>query len=130
MFHLLFLFHLSQISKVSTAVIDPDFSKMQSIVVSDPADPTKLLVVVNVAALGRRNLELVRMIPVPYFESGTAYEIILGNNSVTYSGTGSSLTKFFIKSCSHNGFCSSGIGFFFLYKYNCWEKLLQRCLQP
>jgi len=72
----------NEISKVSTAVIDPDFSKMQSIVVSDPADPTKLLVVVNVAALGRRNLELVRMIPVPYFESGTAYEIILDYHTI------------------------------------------------
>ncbi len=72
----------NEISKVSTAIIDPDFSKMQSIVVSDPADPTKLLVVVNVAALGRRNLELVRMIPVPYFESGTAYEIILDYHTI------------------------------------------------
>ena len=72
----------NEISKVSTAVLDPDFSKMQSIVVSDPNDPTMLLVVVNVAALGRRNLELVKMIPVPYFESGQAYEIMLDYHTI------------------------------------------------
>ena len=72
----------NEISKVSTAVLDPDFSKMQSIVVSDPNDPSMLLVVVNVAALGRRNLELVKMIPVPYFESGQAYEIILDYHTI------------------------------------------------
>ena len=72
----------NQISKISTAVLDPDFSKMQSIVVSDPNDPTKLLVVINMAALGRRNLELVKMTPVPYFESSTAYEIILDYHTI------------------------------------------------
>jgi len=72
----------NQISKISTAVLDPDFSKMQSIVVSDPNDPTKLLVVINMAALGRRNLELVKMTPVPYFESNTAYEIILDYHTI------------------------------------------------
>ena len=72
----------NEISKVSTAVLDPDFSKMQSIVVSDPNDPSMLLVVVNVAALGRRNLELVKMIPVPYFEAGQAYEIALDYHTI------------------------------------------------
>jgi len=72
----------NQISKVSTAVLDPDFSKMQSVVVSDPQDPTKLLVVINMAALGRRNLELVKMTPVPYFESNVAYEIILDYHTI------------------------------------------------
>ncbi len=65
----------NEISKVSTAIIDPDFSKMQSIVVSDPNDPTMLLVVVNVAALGRRNLELIQLVSVPYFEGNDAYAI-------------------------------------------------------
>ena len=72
----------NEISKVSTAIIDPDFSKMQSIVVSDPTDPSKLLVVVNLAALGRRNLELVKMIPVPYFEAEMAYEIMLDYHTI------------------------------------------------
>ena len=67
----------SKISVESTAVLDPDFAKMQSIVVSDPLDPTKLLVVINMAALGRKNLELVHMVPVPYFEDNNAYAITL-----------------------------------------------------
>ena len=72
----------TEISKVSTAVLDPDFAKMQSIVVSDPNDSTKLLVVVNMAALGRRNLELVHMIPVPYYEAEGAYAIILDYQNI------------------------------------------------
>jgi len=72
----------AEISKVSTAQLDPDFSKMQSIVVSDPTDPSMLLIVVNVAALSRRNLELVKMIPVPYFEGNEAYEISLDYHTV------------------------------------------------
>jgi hypothetical protein len=48
----------NEVRKVSTAVLDPDFAKMQSIVISDPNDPSLLLVVVNVAALSRQNMEL------------------------------------------------------------------------
>jgi hypothetical protein len=72
----------AEISKVSTAQLDPDFSKMQSIVVSDPTDPSMLLIVVNVAALSRRNLELVKMIPVPYLEGNEAYKISLDYHTV------------------------------------------------
>ena len=71
-----------EISKISTAVLDPDFSRMQSIVVSDPNNSSMLLVVVNMAALGRRNLELVHMVPVPYFESGGAYAITLDYQNI------------------------------------------------
>ena len=67
----------TEIAKSTTALLDPDFAKMQSIVVSDPSDPTKLLVVVNLAALDRRDLELVQMIPVPYFEGKDTFEILL-----------------------------------------------------
>ncbi len=77
----------NEISKVSTALLDPDFSKMQSIVVSDPNDPSMLLVVVNVAALSRRNLELVKMLPVPYFEGKEAYEIMLDYHTVVLDQT-------------------------------------------
>ena len=72
----------NEISQVSTAILDPDFAKMQSIVVSDPQDPTLLLVVVNMAALSRRNLELVKMVPVPYFEDKVAYEISLDYDTI------------------------------------------------
>ena len=72
----------NEISKVSTATLDPDFAKMQSIVVSDPQDPSLLLVVVNMAALSRRSLELVKMVPVPYFENKVAYEISLDYDTI------------------------------------------------
>ena len=67
----------AEISKSTTALLDSDFAKMQSIVVSDPSDPTKLLVVVNLAALDRRDLELVQLVPIPYFEGKDTFEILL-----------------------------------------------------
>jgi hypothetical protein len=82
----------NEVRKVSTAVLDPDYAKMQSIVVSDPADPHLLLIVVNMAAMDRRNLELVNLIPVPYFEYDKAHipvldytTIVLDQLSATYS---------------------------------------------
>ena len=77
----------NEISRVSTATIDPDFAKMQSIVVSYPDDPSLLLIVVNMAALSRRNLELVRMIPIPYFEDRNAYEVSLDYNTIVLDPT-------------------------------------------
>jgi hypothetical protein len=81
-----------EVRKVSTAILDPDFSRMQSIIVSDPRDPHLLLIVVNMAALGRRNLELVNLIPIPSFEHDKAYvpvldysTIVLDQLSATYS---------------------------------------------
>ncbi len=41
----------SRVQKVSSADLDTDFSKMQSIVVSDPNDPRLLLIIVNAAAI-------------------------------------------------------------------------------
>jgi hypothetical protein len=76
-----------EIMKVSTAVLDPDFSRMQSIVVSDPNNSSMLLVVVNMAALGRRNLELVHMVPVPYFEADGAYAITLDYENIVLDQT-------------------------------------------
>ena len=67
----------TEISRSTTALLDSDFAKMQSIVVSDPSDPTKLLVIVNLAALDRRDLELVQLVPVPYFEGKDTFEILL-----------------------------------------------------
>ena len=66
-----------EVSKGSTALLDPDFAKMQSIVVSDPSDPSMLLIVVNLAALDRRDLELVQLVPIPYYEGGEAFEVKL-----------------------------------------------------
>ena len=72
----------NEVRKVSTAVLDPDFAKMQSIVISDPNDPSLLLVVVNVAALSRQNMELVKLIPVPYFEASGAFLPVLDYDTI------------------------------------------------
>ena len=77
----------NEISRSSTATLDPDFAKMQSIVVSDPNDPSLLLVVVNMAALSRRSLELVKMVPIPYFEDKNAYEVSLDYNTIVLDQT-------------------------------------------
>ena len=81
-----------EITKVSTAVLDPDFSRMQSIVVSDPNDPSLLLVIINVAALSRQSVEVVKMIPIPFFEKDGAYvptldydTIVLDQSAHTFS---------------------------------------------
>ena len=82
----------NEVRKVSTAVLDPDFAHMQSIIVSDPSDPHLLLVVINMAAQSRRNLELVNLIPIPSFERDKAFipvldysTIVLDQLSATYS---------------------------------------------
>jgi hypothetical protein len=65
---------------------------MQSIVVSDPNDPSLLLVVINVAALSRQSVEVVKMIPIPFFEKDGAYApkldydtIVLDQSAHTFS---------------------------------------------
>ena len=82
----------SEVRKVSTAMLDPDFSRMQSIIITDPTDAHFLLVVVNMAALDRRSLELVNLIPIPSFENDKAYipvldysTIVLNQLSATFS---------------------------------------------
>ena len=82
----------NEVRKVSTAILDPDFAHMQSIIVSDPTDPRLLLVVINMAAQSRRNLELVNLIPIPSFEQDKAFvpvldysTIVLDQLSATYS---------------------------------------------
>jgi uncharacterized coiled-coil protein SlyX len=81
-----------EVNKVSTGILDTDFARMQSIIVSDPTDSHLLLVVINMAALSRTEEELVTLIPVPQFESKKAYAptldydtIIVNQLSRTYS---------------------------------------------
>jgi len=82
--------------KVSSAVLDPNFSRMNSIVLSDPKDNSYLLVVVNAAAVSRTNLELVEMTAIPSYGSSHAYIPILDHQVVAldqYSATFSVLSK-------------------------------------
>ena len=61
----------------SSAVLDKDFSKMKSVVTADPQDPELLLVIVNAAALSHVDLELIHIIPVPYYDKSRAYTPII-----------------------------------------------------
>jgi len=72
----------NEVQKVSTALLDPDFSKMQSVIVSDPGDPHLLLVVVNVAAISRSTVELVKLVAIPFFEGPDTYTPILDYNTI------------------------------------------------
>ena len=71
-----------EVRKVSTGLLDTDFAKMQSIIVSDPLDPQMLLVVINVAALSRTELELVKLVPIPQFEKEKSFSPTLDYNTI------------------------------------------------
>jgi hypothetical protein len=82
----------NEVQKVSYGKLDTDFAKMQSIIVSDPDDSRMLLVVINVAALSNKNVELVKLIPIPYYEGVKTFvpaidhdTIILDRFARTYS---------------------------------------------
>ena len=72
----------NEVRKVSTGLLDTDFAKMQSIIVSDPSDPHFLLVVINVAALSRKEGELVKLVPIPQFESSKTYQPALDYDTI------------------------------------------------
>ena len=72
----------NKIRKVSMSILDPDFVKMQSIVVSDPGDPHLLLVIINVAALDREEMQLTKLVSIPYYENEKAYYPILDYDTV------------------------------------------------
>ena len=82
----------NEVRRVSDALLDTDFLNMQSIVVSDPMDPGTLLVVINVAALSRKSVELVKLVPIPSYENGKTFipvldytTIVLDQSAYTYS---------------------------------------------
>ena len=72
----------NKVRRVSTSVLDPDFIKMQSIIVSDPNDPHLLLVIINAAALSREEVELVQLVSIPYFENEKTFFPILDYQTV------------------------------------------------
>lgn len=72
----------AEVNSISPSVMDTDFKRMQSIVVSHPKDPSSLLVIVNAAAMSRDSLELVELVPVPYFVNQVAHLPILDHQFV------------------------------------------------
>ncbi len=71
-----------EVRMVSTGILDTDFVRMQSIVVSDPSDPHQLMVVINVAALSRTELELVKMVSIPQYENDKSFSPTLEYNTI------------------------------------------------
>ena len=82
----------SQINTFSTSIVDNDFTNMQSIVVSDPDDPHLLMVIVNMAAQSRQEVELIKLVPIPYYKDDQTFQpivdyetIVLNQFDQTYS---------------------------------------------
>ena len=72
----------SRVQKVSSADLDTDFSKMQSIVVSDPNDPRLLLIIVNAAAISKSTTELVSLISIPVFGGSKTVKPVLSYQTI------------------------------------------------
>jgi hypothetical protein len=72
----------TEVQKVSASTLDTDFAKMQSIIVSDPTDPHLLLVVINMAALNRKTVELIKLVPIPYYVGTKTYSPILDYDTI------------------------------------------------
>jgi len=72
----------NEINSISSSVLDTDFGRMNSVVVSHPRDPTCLLIVINAAALSRNSLELVKLVPVPFFNEEMAYLPVLDYENI------------------------------------------------
>ena len=86
----------NEVRRTSDGLLDPDFIKMQSVIVADPNDAHLLLVVINVAALSRKEVELVQLIAIPQFIGDKAYSPALDYESIVldqYSKTFSVLTE-------------------------------------
>lgn len=63
-----------EVSILSNAIIDPEYQRMKSVIVSDPKDQEYLRAIINVAALSRRHYELVELTPVPLFKGDQAIQ--------------------------------------------------------
>ena len=82
----------SQIRHMSPVNIDTAFSRMNSIVISHPMDNSYLLVVVNAAAISHPTLELVHLIPVPYYKDNQAFSPVLDYKMAALDQLSSSFT--------------------------------------
>jgi hypothetical protein len=78
----------NEVRRSSSGTFDTDFAKMQSVIVSDPRDPHLLLVVINVAALSRQQVQLIKLVPIPYFENGKTFSLMLDYDTVILDQAG------------------------------------------
>lgn len=61
-----------EVSIFSNAILDPEYQRIKSVIVSDPEEPEFLRAIISVAALSRKHHELVELIPVPLFKGSQA----------------------------------------------------------
>jgi len=71
-----------EVSIFSNTLLDPEYHRMRSVIVSDPENPEFLRAIISVAALSRRNYELVELIPVPLFKGGKTIQPSLSHRAV------------------------------------------------
>lgn len=70
-----------EVSILSNAIIDPEYQRMKSVIVSDPDNPEYLRAIVNVAALSRKHYELVELVPVPLFKGNQVIQPSLSHKA-------------------------------------------------
>jgi len=88
-----------------TAALDKDYSRMKSVVTTDPNDPSNLLVIVNAVAVSHKKLELVRLIPIPAYDSTKAY---FPSTDYEYVALDHKDNKFTVLSSDEANSCISG----------------------
>jgi hypothetical protein len=72
----------NKVLQASDGVLDTDFAKMKSVIVSDPEDSQLLLVIINAAALSKREVELVKLVPIPYYDGAETFIPVLDYDTV------------------------------------------------
>lgn len=83
----------NQLNKESTAVIDPEYKFMKSIIVSDPDHRNAiLLAIVNVVALSRKSKELIQLTPMPLYQGTATLVPILDYTAVVLDQEGGTFT--------------------------------------
>ena len=71
-----------EVQKISSADLDTDFSKMQSIVVSDPNDPNLLLIIINAAAISKSTTDLITITPIPVYSGSKTVKPVLSYQTI------------------------------------------------
>ncbi len=98
------------ISIFSNSILDPEYKRMKSVIVTDPENPELLLAIINMASLSRRNYELVQLTPVPLYKNKEAIVPVLSHQSAVLDqqeGTFIVLDQQELNSCLKNEHCTS-----------------------
>ena len=100
----------TELSIFSNSLLDPEYKRMKSVIVTDPQNPELLMAMINAAALSRKSQELVQLLPVPWFKNNEAIQPILSHEHVVLdqaSGTFTVLNDKEAENCIKDGHCSA-----------------------